>query len=219
MGCGPLIDEGIEHKNYGRGDSELTGNLGKGHKFSCNKNYKISEEQAMLFRATKKLIDTYKIIPAKNVAPEDSFYSWHCNVFYVNKWKCILFMNDASRFSVAIFNVTQKIFNEALDDFFVQLFENTLLAEKVEQNKIDEYFRRAQTAYFTTTANSSVIANMNQMVRYIDWIVEKFIKDGILHSKELNIEINHYLFSAISDYPYNAFIKKLNEMDIYTKTN
>jgi hypothetical protein len=51
---------------------------------------------------TKKFLSELKRNPAKEEPEKDSFWSWHANIFNIERRKCVLVTNDLTLFSLFI---------------------------------------------------------------------------------------------------------------------
>ena len=55
----------------------------------------------MLLHLTKKLADKLKLSPSVETVT-DEFFSWRANYVQIDRFRLVVFMNDASRFTVVI---------------------------------------------------------------------------------------------------------------------
>jgi len=91
----------------------------------------------MIIRCTQKLLAELKIRPIPEESENDAFWSWHANVFRIERRKCVLITNDTTLFAVFIPALLKKDFESF--DFLIgeHLFKN-LLYENIPQTQIED---------------------------------------------------------------------------------
>lgn len=78
----------------------------------------------MLIRCTKKLLSELKVKPTNEDLPKDPFWSWHANMFYIDRRKCVLITNDITLFTLFIPALKKPDFQKFDIVFGQHLFEN-----------------------------------------------------------------------------------------------
>lgn len=116
----------------------------------------------MLLQSTKKMQDFVGVKTAEVPDETQRFQSWHANLFYLNRKKCLLLTHNESLYSLFLYNVSKK--------------ELPMLMERIEK-QLKEQMRRddftiAQIAFvlesldeirYTKTSDRSVLGYMNDM--------------------------------------------------------
>ncbi len=169
----------------------------------------------MLVRCTKKFITELKAKPTNEDPPKDPFWSWHANMFYVERRKCVLITNDITLFTLFIPALKKTEFQTFQHVFGQQLFKN-LMYEEIPQNNIERVLTECQTIQYDKTNNRSVLGSMNDQ----KYLAEYYIQDegGLARTNifELNRKLNRNILSAIDlNHPIEMFVNQLNSHNPY----
>ena len=171
----------------------------------------------MILQSTKKLQDFAGVKTAEVPDETERFQSWHANLFYLNRKKCLLITHTESLYSVFLYNVSKK--------------EVPTLTERIRE-QLKEQMRRddftiAQIACmleslgeirYAKTSDRGVLGLMNDMVHAVKWHVEydgtvdvfdlnrrlnakPYKKAGFAYSKD---ELKHLLSIQIEEQPSNT---------------
>jgi hypothetical protein len=65
----------------------------------------------MIIRCTQKLLAELKIRSIPEESENEPFWSWHANVFRIERRKCVLITNDATLFTMFIPALKKSDFN------------------------------------------------------------------------------------------------------------
>ena len=116
----------------------------------------------MIIQATKKLQEMLKISIAEKIEDENSFESWNGHVFMLGRKKCLLLTHTQTLYSVFIYGVTQKTFNnlEALESEISDLLKTLLINDSIS----DELLKTVKNISFVKSSNRSVVSSMNRMI-------------------------------------------------------
>ena len=156
-----------------------------------------------LIRCTKKLQKEMglKKSDLAQAEPEFSFLgSWHANLLYIDRKKCVLFVNDKTLFNFIVPNVMRAQIRE-LD----KLFTNNL-APVIASNGLSDKAQAAIKAEYrdlayAATNNRSVLGSMNDLAFLYKYHI---LSEGGLHSAKIPViirEMNDVPMGAL-DYVY-----------------
>jgi hypothetical protein len=170
----------------------------------------------MLIRCTQKLLTELKIKPADVESPADSFWSWHANMFYIERRKCVLITNDTTLFSLFIPSLKKPDFQSFHYLFGQYLFKN-MLYEQIPQNQIETVLDQCQKIDYGKTSNRSVLGSMNDQRYQLEYFIESMGGLAQTDVYELNHHINRNILSAINyKHPIDMFSEQL---DILSQTS
>ena len=141
----------------------------------------------MLIECTKKLADAMKI----NVTPydathADSFYEWHANVFTFDRRKCVVLMNNKTRYSIVFYGMKMKEFKE-FDVIALKAIKDTFLAEGFSEAVVDRYLERCGDVQYSKTHDRSIIGQLNDAIISISWKLEDFLPTEQVHMMDLSM--------------------------------
>lgn len=141
----------------------------------------------MLIECTKKLADAMKI----NVTPydanhADSFYEWHANVFTFDRRKCVVLMNNKTRYCIVFYGVKMKEFKQ-FDVIALNAIKDTFLAEGFSEAVVNRYLERCGDVEYSKTHDRSIIGQLNDAIISISWKLEDFLPTEQVHLMDLSI--------------------------------
>ena len=131
----------------------------------------------MFIQCTKALLDKMEIKKSEFVSPEgydtfpDSVMAWHAHFVTVDRRKAIVLMNNETRYSVVIYRPKKQDFAKIKNLIFEAIAE-AFRMEGVRKEVIDVYMAKAGEISFSKTANRSLVAKMNNVVRDIGFFQE-----------------------------------------------
>ena len=166
----------------------------------------------MIIRCTKKLLSELKVKPQQGGSPKDTFWSWHANVFHIERRKCVLVTNDTTLFSMFIPALRKPDFL-SFQVIFGQLLFKNLLHEKIPQRQIEAVLSECEVIQYEKTNNRSVLGSMNDQRYQLEYFIHA---EGGLASTDI-YELNHYvnrnILSAIGyKNPIEMLKEKLHEI-------
>ena len=166
----------------------------------------------MIFYATKETLERYKLkIPEHISEPMkpfvkaiiekeqgDSMYEWGCKLFHFDRRKCLQMIHFKTRLVVFLVDIKMADIEHAPDMVAHYLF-NFYADDPDMQKALEKYFESSPIACFDKITNRSIITKLNHIQS--DWAWDgqrfyKYIRDGILHTKEINRDVNDYPFST-----------------------
>lgn len=146
----------------------------------------------LTIQCTKKLINELKtdIVQEKPLQP-DPFYSWHSHLFFFNRKKCVIVMNNLTRYNFILMGLKKAEFMK-YDQIVASAIVENLLAEGASEDTVDKYMQHCSPAIYRTTSERSIISQMNEMIMVAQDCMSLDRYNGI----ETNIaELNRYLNS------------------------
>ena len=114
----------------------------------------------MTLHITKKLADKLKFTPAPQEAG-DELYSWRANYVQGHGCRFVVFMNDASRFTVVI-NEAKAAKLKKLPELFIHTLRETLLALYVNPEVIERYIVEAGDVVYAKNSDRKKTAQLNK---------------------------------------------------------
>lgn len=97
------------------------------------------------------------------VEPADSGLGpWTANLIFINRRKCIHFVNDKTLFNFLVPDVLKKHIRE-LDNMFRNWFSCTLADEGFNEKQIDKILQEYKEIGYSKTRSRSVLGSMNEL--------------------------------------------------------
>ncbi|RIX50011.1 hypothetical protein D3P08_22350 [Paenibacillus nanensis] len=158
----------------------------------------------IILRLTKDLLKDMKITPVEDIH-EASLFSWHVNIYNLNRRKQIVFVNDLTRLAIIIDGIrTGQI--ERLKDKFMLTLREYLLQEGVPESWIDTYAEHGAEIVLSKTNNRSVLGTMKE----VTW----FVEDEFINNIERLKWRNRIIYKPI-DYkePIAFFIESIKDLN------
>lgn len=166
----------------------------------------------MIFYATKKTLERYKLktpdqMPeslrpfVKSMVEQEqgnALYEWGCKLFHFDRRKCLQIIHFKTRLVIFLIDIKMADIEKApnlMAQYLFALYES----DKDMQKALERYFDSSPIVCFDKITNRSIIAKMNFMQSDWAWDGYRFydyIRDGILHTKEINRDVNEYPFST-----------------------
>ena len=163
----------------------------------------------LILEVTKKLenelqVNTHNVIPME----EDKFYSWHANIFMYNRRKCIILMNDKTRYSIILYGLKKDQFKnlqQVITDAIVENFTQ----EGFETEIIDNYVQKLGYILYSKTNDQNILGQMTDM-EYIT--VQSYFKALLEENKINQVELNKKVNRTIlGKWKYKYGIQGLQE--------
>ncbi len=141
----------------------------------------------------------------------DRLIEWGAKLFYFDRRKCLQFVNFASKLTIFLIDIkvseTADIRN-AIAHYLLHIYKDN--AEML--HLLDRYFEESPIICFAPLKDRSIISTLNHTQSDFLWDgcrLEDYIRDGILHTLELNSDINRtwlfrYTVNGKEDYAYAA---------------
>ena len=88
--------------------------------------------------------------------------AWHANLIYVNRKKCVLFVNDKTLYNFVVINLSRAKIKE-LDSIFVQYLFLNLFQEGFSEELVKQLTQEYGSVQFAKTDSKSVLGSMNDL--------------------------------------------------------
>ena len=127
--------------------------------------------------------------------------SWHANLIFINRKKCILFCNDKTLFNFIIPDVTKKQIQN-LEALFKEHLSCVLSAEGFTDSTLSKIMSEYESIGYANTSSKSVLGSMNDLAFHYK---HSILEAGGCHSYLIpNIisQLNHMPMGAI-EYVYS----------------
>jgi len=156
-----------------------------------------------LIRCTKKL---QKEIGLKNSdlisnEPCDSYLgSWHANLIYIDRRKCVLFVNDRTLFNFIVPDVLRAQIRN-LKKLFKEYLQSVLSEIGIMESEIQKILSEYSKVEYAKANNKSVLGSMNDLAFHYKYHI---LEAGGVHSyavPSIIKNLNHMPMGAI-DYAY-----------------
>ena len=140
----------------------------------------------MILQATKKMQDFVGVKTAEVPDGTEQFQSWHANLFYLNRKKCLLLTHNESIYSLFLYNVVKKEVPTLTERIKKQLKEQ-MRRDDFTIAQIAHMLESLGEIHYAKTSDRSVLGYMNDMVHAVKWYAEY---DGTVDVSDLNRRIN-----------------------------
>lgn len=144
---------------------------------------------------TKKFADQLGIKKLGNIDTySPSINMWHASLKYINRKKCIIFMNDLTRYSFFLYGIKKKDL-EYLDNIFYDSLIDNLKYENFTHEEIMGLLDPPGEIQIIKTNNRSVNGSINQFFRELEYYfcenMNKYIEfEGQMNLRILNKGLN-----------------------------
>lgn len=159
-----------------------------------------------LIRCTKKLLNEMGLKSSDLHEAEGStsgLESWHANLLYIDRRKCVLFVNDKTLFNFLVPDVSRAEIRK-LDELFRSAFASVMEREKLTGDVKGTIASEYKDVRFAKTDNRSVLGSMNDLAFHYEIHIGD---EGGLHRCDLPRiirRLNRMPMSAIGfEFPIN----------------
>ncbi len=145
-------------------------------------------------QCTKKLRDVLNLdIPKEQETIPNPFYSWHSHLFILNRKKCVIVMNNLTRYNFIILGLKKEDF-KAYDQRVIAAIRESLLEEGAPREQVDRYMDACDQITWTSTSDRSIVGQMGEMIKSIEcWNRLDKYKDIDSKLTEINRKLNHFI--------------------------
>jgi hypothetical protein len=149
-------------------------------------------------QCTKKLGDEMKL-KLSPPGPEKSkpLYAWHAHLFKLSRQKCVIVMNNKTRYNFILTGLKKKEF-DSLHTVIVQAMSENLLADGMDAASVDTYMEQCETVAFTATSERSLLGQINEMIMAVQYEYERH--EGDLNVYETNRRLNRFIMMKLPKY-------------------
>ncbi|OUQ86308.1 hypothetical protein B5G50_22305 [Brevibacillus brevis] len=166
------------------------------------------------FQCTKKLIAEMKVtVSDKERIVAEPLYRWHAHLFFYQRRKCVLVMNNVTRYNFVMYGLKKGDFNR-FDQLVKEKIAENLLADGIAQTRIEKYLQNIGEATYTETSDRSILSLLNDMI----WIAQDDMDRNMRESNELGIDqvnrfLNDYIMTKLPQlFPRQAMLEALEEL-------
>jgi Plasmid pRiA4b ORF-3-like protein len=124
-------------------------------------------------QCTKKLFAEIKCpIEKIDVTHADPLYCWHANIFVHNRKKCVLVMNNFTRYNFLLYGLKSNDFKN-FSKVVVKGIQENLVADGFDSATVNEYISHCKELDITTTSERSILSQITDMVLYLEIVLEE----------------------------------------------
>lgn len=167
----------------------------------------------MQIRCTKKLLDTLKVVPeviTEVITEEDPLFSWHANLLMINRRKVVVLMNDFSRYTVILYGLKAKEFNN-FNDIAVQGIREVLQADGITDEVIEQYLQRVGEVVYTKTKDRSSTAHLNKACDNVYFHMNS-VNTNAIYQPKWSMKSNHSIVGvSAGESHYSLRDEKMHE--------
>ena len=130
--------------------------------------------------------------------------SWHANLIFIARRKCVLFVNDKTLFNFIVPDVLRAQI-KALSGLFISWLACVLAEEEIPEYVREKIMAEYSQIEYADTNSKSVLGSMNDLAYHYEYLI---LSEGGVHSSAVpNIikKLNHMPMGAIGyAYPIEA---------------
>ena len=137
-----------------------------------------------LIRCTAKLLKEMGLKKTDLVdeSPKFSFLGqWHANLIYINRRKCIIFVNDKILLNFIVADVSRAQIRK-LNGIFESMFRCFLASEGFSKELVEKILAEYSEVKFAKSNSRSVLGSLNNLAFYYEYSI---CSSGGLHSPEV----------------------------------
>jgi len=118
----------------------------------------------VILGTTRKLMDNLKTGFQNVVVLNDkSFWDWHAHIFIYNRRKCVIAINNLTRYCIILYGLRAEHFKN-FDSILLSAMRGTFIAEGFDNQKVDRYIEACGQVICTKTYNRSIIGSLNDFL-------------------------------------------------------
>jgi hypothetical protein len=137
-----------------------------------------------LIRCTAKLLKEMGLKKTDLVdeSPKFSFLGqWHANLIYINRRKCIIFVNDKILLNFIVADISRAQIRK-LNEIFEPMFRCFLASEGFSKELVEKILAEYSEVKFAKSNNRSVLGSLNDLAFNYEYSI---CSSGGLHSPEV----------------------------------
>lgn len=151
-----------------------------------------------IIRCTKKLQREMGLKPAdlSTAEPTSLLNSWHANLIYIARRKCVLFANDRTLFNFIVPDVRRADIRN-LGEVFLSYLPCVLNEERLPKHIIEQIMVKSAHITYGSTSSRSVLGSMNDLAFHYEFHI---YNAGGVHSAEVPSiirQLNHMPMGAL----------------------
>jgi len=90
-------------------------------------------------------------------------YTWLAHLFTSNRRKCVLLMNNQTRYNFILYGLKKDDFRRFDHVIYEKIVEN-LTEDGIGQSLIEEYLKNYKQVIYTKTSDRSILGQINEMI-------------------------------------------------------
>jgi hypothetical protein len=137
-----------------------------------------------IIRCTKKLQREMGLRPADLSMAEPAsspLSSWHANLIFIGRRKCVIFVNDRTLFNFIAPDVRRAEIRN-LSEIFLSYLPCVLNEERLPKRVVDQIVAESSDMTYGNTNNKSVLGSVNDLVFHYEYHI---LSAGGVHSAEV----------------------------------
>ncbi len=142
----------------------------------------------------------------------EPFYEWHANVFYYNRKKCVILMNNLTRYCITLFDIKAKDFKQFYQ-IVLNSIKETFLAEGFLEKQVNKYIENCGVIDFTKTHDRSILSQINQFIIDISWQIEEYLPSEQLNLVELNQWTGNLISLTLKGFPIDHLKNEMSKIE------
>lgn len=140
----------------------------------------------MFLECTKKLADTLKTkLTDITFIYRQPLYEWHANLFFFNRRKGVILMNNQTRYCIVLYGLKSEHFKQ-FKDIVLSAIEKIFLAEGLSEDVVTKYINHCGEVVLTKTHDRSVLGQMNDMLYTTSFFIEDYLPANDICMVELS---------------------------------
>ncbi len=160
----------------------------------------------MIFYATKETMQRYKLKTPEEMEPDvlplaqavrqkeagQRIYEWGCKLFYFDRKKCLQIMHFETKLVIYLVNLKMAERDYA-GDAVAQYLMDMYQSDQEMCRALEAFFASASFLIFDRITDRSMITCMNSILKrraFDGYRFYDYISDGILHTKQINRDVN-----------------------------
>jgi hypothetical protein len=168
----------------------------------------------MFLECTKKLATVLKVqLPDITPIRREPLYEWHANLFFFNRRKGVIMMNNQTRYSIVLYGLKAEQF-KSFGQVALAAIEQTFLAEGFREDAVAHYITHCREVVFTKTHDRSVISQMNDMLFLASHWIEDYLPATELCMVDLSKRLGEVAVGSLKyAYPVDCLRQALDNID------
>ncbi len=156
----------------------------------------------MIIQCTKKLADEMKMkVEKPDLTHEKLLNCWNAHIFKIGRTKCVMIMNNVSRYHFVIYGLLKKDFINLSEIIKKELLTN-FFADEFSEDDINKYLDQIGDIQYTATSDRSLISQLNDSILITQHIFYEEAEMGNpISIYDLNRELNSMLMIKINGDP------------------
>lgn len=167
----------------------------------------------MIIQLTKKLADEMKMNVSKtDFTNENQLFCWHANIFKMGRKKCVIVMNNVTRYNFMLYGLVKKDFTN-FEELVKENIKTNLLCDEIDLEIVESYMSKLGDVQYSSTSDRSILSQMNDMIFMIDhYFYHETERGNAISLYDLNRKLNDTIMTKLPlYYPYKMMKTELHE--------